>query len=135
MDRLFQSFSQLDTSMSRKYGGTGLGLVISKRLVELLGGQIWVESEVGRGSTFHFTMRAPAIETARPAYLDAEQPLLKGKRILAVDDKFTSCKWLARQMQAPTTGAANAHGDPGQRSPLAALRCQPAKTNQASPIV
>jgi PAS domain S-box-containing protein len=98
MDRLFQSFSQLDASMSRKYGGTGLGLAISKRLVELLGGKIWVESEVGRGSTFYFTMRAPAVETARPAYLNAEQPRLKGKRVLAVDDQFTRRKWLARQM-------------------------------------
>jgi PAS domain S-box-containing protein len=56
--RLFKSFSQLDTSMTRKYGGTGLGLVISRRLAEMMGGRIWVESEPGQGSTFHVTFRA-----------------------------------------------------------------------------
>ncbi len=71
MSRLFQSFSQIDSSIARKYGGTGLGLTISKRLAEMMHGKMWVESEVGRGSTFHFTIR---VEPVISGPIDIAQP-------------------------------------------------------------
>ncbi|MCC6455844.1 MAG: response regulator [Caldilineaceae bacterium] len=89
-DRLFQSFSQVDASVTRRYGGTGLGLVISKRLSELMGGTMWVESELGRGSKFHFTIGALTAPAPKRAYLHEVQPVLHGKRILIVDDNATN---------------------------------------------
>ncbi|MEO6747137.1 MAG: GAF domain-containing protein [Caldimonas sp.] len=91
--KLFQSFSQADSSTTRKYGGTGLGLAISKKLAELMGGTMWVESAgPGLGSTFRFTIRAPRSElpTASRRSFIGEQPALAGKRLLVVDDNATN---------------------------------------------
>ena len=91
--RLFQSFSQADPSTTRQYGGTGLGLAISKRLVELMGGKLWVESVPHKGSTFHFTLPLPAIAPSEPA-APAPPCKLAGRHVLIVDDNATSCRIL-----------------------------------------
>jgi signal transduction histidine kinase/CheY-like chemotaxis protein len=100
MGRLFQRFSQADSSTTRRYGGTGLGLAISKRLAELMGGTMWAESGgPGTGSAFHFTIVAPVAEhvpSARREFI-GEQPALAGKRMLVVDDNATNRKVLGLQ--------------------------------------
>jgi PAS domain S-box-containing protein len=90
MQRLFQSFSQVDASTTRRFGGTGLGLAISKRLAELMGGTMWLESEVGRGSTFHFTIGVELVSSKPRPYLTAGKGHLAGKRLLIVDDNATN---------------------------------------------
>ena len=82
---IFAAFSQADGSTSRRFGGTGLGLTISSQLVKMMGGRIWVESEPGQGSCFHFTVQAREASSASPARtVDASQ--LAGQRVLVVDD-------------------------------------------------
>ena len=98
IERLFQAFSQVDTSTARRYGGTGLGLIISKRLSELMGGGMWVESQPGAGSTFHFTLRA--VVAPAPAARPATAPHLMGKRLLVVDDNATNRRILSLQVAA-----------------------------------
>ena len=100
MDRLFQSFSQVDASTTRRYGGTGLGLVISKRLSEMMGGTMWVESQVGQGTTFHFTIQAEAAPAPVRTYLQNPEPQLRDRQLLIVDDNATNRYILTSQAES-----------------------------------
>ncbi|MDJ0703000.1 MAG: response regulator [Leptolyngbyaceae cyanobacterium MO_188.B28] len=100
LDSLFQPFSQVDASVTRKYGGTGLGLVISQRLTEMMGGRIWVESQIGQGTTFYFTMVAPVVSSPDIRALPDAQPGLSDRRLLIVGDQTASRKMLQQQSQS-----------------------------------
>jgi chemotaxis family two-component system sensor kinase Cph1 len=97
-ERLFNAFSQASSATTRRYGGTGLGLVISERLVELMGGRIEVESEQGRGSTFWFTVEFEKAEGARQVALSARRTRIRGLRAFIVDDNATNRKILHQQL-------------------------------------
>ena len=107
-ETIFAPFSQADTSTTRKYGGTGLGLTISTRLVHMMGGRIWLESQVGRGSQFHFTTRM-GVSEGKEIKLGTIAPpeVLRDVRVLVVDDNQTNCRilegMLLRWSMQPTT--------------------------------
>lgn len=100
LSTLFKPFSQVDSSTTRKYGGTGLGLIISERLVKLMGGNVWVESKVGEGSTFNFTIRTKVSNKSvvdnilLPGFAN-----LRGKKVLVVDDNHTNLVILKSQLE------------------------------------
>ncbi len=93
---LFDAFTQVDNSNQRKYGGTGLGLAISKLLAEMMGGQIWVESKVGEGSTFFFTISVPRLDEVSMLN-EVNTQILKGKKVLVVDDHETN-RWVIKRL-------------------------------------
>jgi PAS domain S-box-containing protein len=90
LESIFEPFTQADGSTTRKYGGTGLGLTISMRLVSMMGGRLWVESETGKGSTFHFTARLPQARTTPSRKVPSRSLSLAGLRVLIVDDNATN---------------------------------------------
>ena len=100
LDRVFETFTQADASIARRYGGTGLGLTISSRLVHIMGGRIWAESQEGKGSTFHFIIQVEKASQPPGAQPGFRGDLLVGKRILVVDDTATNRTILLNQMKA-----------------------------------
>ncbi|TAE60850.1 MAG: hybrid sensor histidine kinase/response regulator [Nostocales cyanobacterium] len=100
IDKLFKPFSQVDASMSRKYGGTGLGLVISKKLCEMMGGKMWVESEINQGSTFNFTIQAPADPHSSTLDLINPSQQINGKRILILENHPAYQEYLTMQAES-----------------------------------
>jgi signal transduction histidine kinase/ligand-binding sensor domain-containing protein/DNA-binding response OmpR family regulator len=99
LHRLFKAFSQVDSSTTRQYGGTGLGLVISEQLVRLMGGQISVESEIGKGSTFRFAIRSQKSMLPEPTHENYDMNGFANFKILAVDDNDTNCRILKGQLE------------------------------------
>ncbi|MEY2917614.1 MAG: hypothetical protein RIS73_1328 [Bacteroidota bacterium] len=99
MERLFKAFSQVDSSTSRKYGGTGLGLIICEKLIGLMGGQIDVKSKEGEGTTFTFTMQSSASSQSLRTYVTNYISGMEGKQVLVVDDNLTNRCILKNQLE------------------------------------
>jgi PAS domain S-box-containing protein len=104
---IFKAFSQADAAQSRRYGGAGLGLAVSSQLVQLMGGRMWLESDVGKGAIFHFTSRFGAVKERAPFGPPTAAPALNGVKVLVVDDNRTNCTILAEILESwnmkPTT--------------------------------
>lgn len=117
---IFEAFTQEDTSTTRKYGGTGLGLSISRRLVELMDGRMWLESQLGQGSTFYFALKL-TLDTQPPepgtSHID-----LRGRQILVVDDNSTNCRILSSMLAHWDVTTTLTHSGP---QALAVLRQTP----------
>ena len=97
---IFEPFVQADTSTTRRYGGTGLGLTISMRLVEKMGGKIWVNSEFGKGSQFHFTTRFGAADVNAVEVGSIAPPeMLRGVKVVIVDDNKTNRRILGGMLK------------------------------------
>ncbi|WP_423146570.1 two-component regulator propeller domain-containing protein [Rubrolithibacter danxiaensis] len=99
LNRLFKAFSQVDSSTTRKYGGTGLGLAISERLIMLMGGNITVDSAVGKGTTFQFTIKAGLGKESEKQYVHLNTEENEGKHILVIDDNATNLSILKNQLE------------------------------------
>ena len=115
---IFQAFAQADSSTTRRFGGTGLGLTISMQLVQLMGGRIWVESKPGSGSTFHFTARF-GVQCEMPAKPTGELPRLDDLKVLIVDDNATNRRILGELLRSWRMRPVEAAGGPAA---LAALQ-------------
>jgi len=98
INRLFKPFSQVDTSTTRRFGGTGLGLAISARSIELLGGRIWVESSIGLGSVFHFTIKTNKVVNEQSIKVYA--PLVQEKKYALLVDDHTECREMLSKLVA-----------------------------------
>jgi PAS domain S-box-containing protein len=107
---IFSAFAQADASTTRKYGGTGLGLSISTGLIRMMGGRIWVESEVGKGSTFHFTVRLGLQEIPTAGPVPAAPEALQDLRVLVVDDNATNRRILDEMLRHWTMKPSTADG-------------------------
>ena len=97
LEQIFSAFAQADTSTTREFGGTGLGLAITSRIAEAMGGQIWVDSAAGNGSTFHFTAN---FDPGTPATREEELPDLNGLPVLVVDDNETNRRILKQMLES-----------------------------------
>jgi signal transduction histidine kinase/DNA-binding response OmpR family regulator/HPt (histidine-containing phosphotransfer) domain-containing protein len=96
--KIFEPFTQADGSMTRKYGGTGLGLTITSQIVQMMGGRIWAESEPGKGSTFHFTAQFDLPKTPTAKVIPAEAGRLRNLPVLVVDDNATNRRILKEML-------------------------------------